>query len=192
MRYAFLLFCLPVCFGQTTATDPYLKNALGAGFRYEVKLGQNSYYLGNAPGYSLRYSHRPLPWLALEAGLEQIPRPIGRSVCCRYVSSAGDELFLVPFGARYVYEPGERRLRLSAGGGGAYMNHTISEDVFPNVPLDYRSGWGGQFVAAGDYGLTRSGRFRVGVTGRYYYIRVGPYQTARIFTVGPDFTFSFR
>ena len=37
----------------------------------------------------------------------------------------------------------------------------------------------GQFVAAGDYGLTRSGRFRVGVTGRYYYIRVGPYQTAR-------------
>jgi hypothetical protein len=192
MKCSILVFCLPACFGQTTAADPYLKNDLTAGFRYEVKLGQNSYRLGNAPGYGLRYSHRPLRWLELEAGLEQIPRPIGGSVCCEYVTDANDELFLVPFGARYVLEPRERRIRLSAGGGGAYMNHTISKDVFPDAPLASTTGWGGQLVAAGDYGLTRSGRLRMGVTGRFYYIHVGPFQKGRILTVGPDFTFSFR
>ena len=183
MRYSILLLCLPACFGQTIATDDYLRNDLSAGFRYEV--------VGDSPGYGLRYSHRPLRWLEFEAGLDQIPRPIGASECCEYVTNANDELFLVPFGARYVFEPGEQRIRLSVGGGGAYMNHTIGNNVFPNSHLDI-SGWGDQFVAAGDYGLTRSGRFRVGVTGRFYYIQVGPYQTGRSFTVGPDFTFSFR
>ena len=168
-----------------------MHNALSAGFRYEVKLGQNSYYLRNVPGYELRYSHRPLRWLAFEAGLEQIPRPVGSSVCCEYVTNANDELYLAPFGARFLFQPRERRIRLSAGGGGAYMNHSVGNGGFSGVP-EGASGWGGQFVAAGDYGLTRSGRFRVGVTGRYYYIHLGRYQTGRIFTVGPDFTFSFR
>ena len=71
------------------------------------------------------------------------------------------------------------------------MNHTVGNGGYSGAP-EGGSGWGGQSVAAGDYGLTRSGRFRVGVTGRYYYIHVGPYRTGRIFTVGPDFTFSFR
>jgi hypothetical protein len=171
--------------------DSYLRNDLSAGFRYEVKLGQNSYYLGNAPGYGLKYSYRPLRWLAFEAGLEQIPRPIGASVCCEYLTNADDELFLVPFGVRYVWEPEGRRFRLSAGGGGAYMNHTIGHE-FLSGGLVGASGWGGQVVATGDYGLTRSGRIRAGVTGRYYYIHVGLYVTGRIYTVGPDFTFSFR
>jgi hypothetical protein len=191
MRYAILLFCLPACFAQTSATDGYLRNDLSPSFRYEVKLGQYPYSSGNAPGYGLKYWYRPLRWLALEAGLEQIPRPIGGSVCCEYLTNANDELFLVPFGVRYVWEPEGRRIRLSAGGGGAYMNHTIGHEDLAGGLLG-TSGWGGQFVATGDYGLTRSGRLRAGVTGRYYYILVGPYLTARIFTIGPDFTFSFR
>lgn len=183
-RYAILLLCSRACFAQT-----YLPHDLSAGFRYEVKLGQNSYNLPNAPGYGVKYSYRPLRWLALEAGMEQIPRPIGASVCCRYQTDANDELFLVPFGARYVWEPARRRIRLAAGGGGAYMNHAIGDEA---DSLQSASGWGGQFVAAGDYGLTRSGRLRVGLTARYYYIKVGQYRTGRILTVGPDFTFSFR
>jgi hypothetical protein len=71
------------------------------------------------------------------------------------------------------------------------MNYTVGNGGYSGAP-ESTSAWGGQFVAAGDYGLTRSGRFRLGVTARYYYLRVGPYRTGRIFTVGPDFTFSFR
>jgi len=190
MRYAIVLLCLPACFAQT-APDSYLPHDLSAGFRYEVKLGQNSYNLGNASGYGVRYSYRPWRWLALEAGLEQIPRPIGASVCCEYLTNANDELFLVVFGARYVWEPEARRVRLSVGGGGAHMTHTVGNES-PTGGLAGASGWGGQFVAAGNYGLTRAGRLRLGATARYYYIAVGPYQTGRIFTVGPDFTFSFR
>ncbi len=168
-----------------------MHNDLSAGFRSEVRQGQNSFYLGDAPGYSLKYSHRPLRWLALEAGLEQIPRPVGSSVCCEYATNAKDELYLFPFGARYVFEPSQQRVRLSAGGGGSYMKYTVGNGGHSGDP-EAASGWGGQLVAAADFGLTRSGRFRVGVTGRFYYIHVGPYRTGRFFTVGPDFTFSFR
>jgi len=186
MRYALLLVFLRACFAQTAS---FLPHDLTAGFRYEVKLGQNSYYLEDAPGYAVKYSYRPRRWLSLEAGLEQIPRPIGSAVCCRYTKSADDELFLVPFGLRYVWEREGGRIRFSVGGGGAYLNHTIGNDA---SFLTAASGWGGQFVAAGDYGLTRSGRFRAGLTARYYYIPVNPFQNARVLTVGPDFTFSFR
>src|SRR5579872_1391876 len=106
MRYAILLLYLPAALAQ----GDYLPHDLSAGFRYEVKLGRNSYNLGNAPGYSVRYSYRPLRWLAVEAGMEQIPRPIGAGVCCEYLTNANDELFLVPFGARYVWEPEGRRV----------------------------------------------------------------------------------
>jgi hypothetical protein len=138
----------------------------------------------------VKYSYRPRRWLALEAGMEQIVRPIGGSVCCRYVSSADDELFLVPFGARYVWEPEGRRVRLSVGGGGAYLSHTIGNEAC--CFSGGASGWGGQAVAAADYALTRSGRFRAGLTARYYYVPVSSRVNARLLTVGPDFTFSFR
>ena len=119
VRYWLLLSLAPVCLAQD-----YRPNDLSAGFRYEVKVGQNSYRLGNSPGYAVKYAYRPRRWLALEAGMEQIVRPIGGSVCCEYATSAEDELFLVPFGARYVWEPEGGRIRLSVGGGGAYLNHT--------------------------------------------------------------------
>lgn len=177
---------LPACLAQG-----YLPHDLSAGFRYEVKVGQNSYYLGGySPGYAVKYSYRPRRWLALEAGMEQIVRPIGAAICCEYATNADDELFLVPFGARYVWEPEGRRIRLSVGGGGAYLNHTIGNEAC--CYSGGASGWGGQFVAAGDYGITRSGRLRAGITVRYYYVPVSPYVNARLLTVGPDFTFSFR
>ena len=165
------------------------RNDLTGGFRYEVKLGQNSYLLNNAPGYALDYSYRPLRWLRLEAGMEQIFRPVGSSVFCRFVSNANDNLFLVPFGVRYVFEPRGIRVRLSLGGGGAYLNHTVGTPV---EGVSGASGAGWQIVAGGDYGLTHSGHFRAGVTARYYYVYVGQEVAARIFTIGPDFTFSFR
>jgi len=186
----FLSF-IPICFAQSLSSDNYLPHDVSAGFRYEVKVGQNSYFLDNAPGYDLRYSYSPARWLELEAGLEQIVHPIGDSVCCQFIRNANDQLFLVPIGARFVWEPSEGRVRLSVGGGAAYLKHDIGNEL-PSGGLEGASGWGGQFVASGDYALTQSGRFRAGFTGRYYYVGVGQNRTARIFTVGPDFIFSFR
>ena len=92
---------------------------------------------------------------------------------------------------RYVWEPEGRRIRLSAGGG-AYINHTITPEAYHYYFLAGALGWGGQFVAGGDYALTRSGRIRTGATARYYHIQWTPFVTGRMITVGPDFTFSFR
>jgi len=185
MRFTVLLLSAGACLAQTT----YLRNDLTAAFRYEVKVGQNSYFVNNAPGFGLKYSFRPRRWLALEAAYEQIPRPIGSSFCCRSANSAGDELYLAPFGVRYVFE--HERLRLSAGGGGAYMNHSIPVGI-RNYDGAGASAWGGQGVASIDYGITRSGRIRAGLTARYYYVPVNGYTIARLVTLGPDFTFSFR
>jgi hypothetical protein len=190
MRSAVLLILLPAAFAQTAARDDYLPHELSAGFRYEVKLGQNSYRLDNVPGYGVKYAYRPLRWLALEGGMEQFPRPIGASVCCRSLTNADDELFLVAFGARYVWEPRGRRFRLSAGGGGAYLKHVFSSEAVA-YGLAGASSWGSQFVGGGDLALTRSGRFRAGITARYYYIELGSSRTGRVFTAGPDFTLSF-
>ena len=168
-----------------------------------MKVGPSSsfLYLPNAPGFSINYSYRPRRWLALEAGLEQVPRPVGSSICCRYFTSANDELYLVPYGVRYVWEPERSRMRFSIGGGGAYLKHTApQEEAWLVYPF---SGWGAQFVVSGDYRLTRSGKFRVGVTGRYYYaspkISTGIYapessvsSPLHLVTIGPAFTFSFH
>jgi hypothetical protein len=179
-----LFVCLPACFAQT-----WLRHDFTASFRYEVKLGQNSYYLNNASGYGVGYAYRPVRWLALDIGMEQIPRPVGHSVCCEYLDNANDELFLVPFGARYVWE--RERIRFATGGGGAYLNHAIGHEYLPDL-LTSASGWGVQGVGGANIAVGRSGRFRVGLTGRYYFARVNRYVTARIFTIGPDFTFSLR
>src|SRR5258706_15930196 len=85
---------------------------LTAGFRYEFGLGRTSYAIPSAPGWGLNYSFRPRPWLEVEAGLDQVPRPVGSSVCCRYVSNANDQLYLAPFGARYRWESHSGRLSL--------------------------------------------------------------------------------
>jgi hypothetical protein len=188
---------------QSPAPD-YFRQSLSGAFVYGVKAGPNggvSYpFLNDKPGYGIDYSFRPRRWLALEAGFEQIVRPVGSSVCCEFASNAQDELFLVPFGARYVWEPGTSRLRLTAGGGGAYLNHVIGDPAGGAVGF---SGWGGQFVVSGEYAVTRSGRLRLGLTGRYYFASPRPSvnlyppfplpnDTLHLFVIGPQVTWSFR
>ena len=100
------------------------KNELSGAFRYEHSLGSTSFRIPSAPGWGILYGYGVWPWLALEAGLDQVPHPIGT-----YIDGDGlqfdahDELYLVPFGMRATWQPAPR-LKLSAGGGGAYFRHT--------------------------------------------------------------------
>ena len=196
MAIAFVLAFLycPAALSQVTG-DGYLKESLSGGFIYEFKAGPNrGSPVGNAPGFSVNFTHRPRRWFALEAGLELIPRPIGNNACCEYATNGNDELYLVPIGARYVWEPQGSRLHLSFGAGGAYMNHAIS--VIGYEPV---SGWLGQFVASGNYQIKHSNKFRIGLTVRYYYGSptlhfyrgLDSTVSAHLVTIGPDFIFSF-
>ena len=149
------------------------------------------------PEWVATFARNPQRWLALESGLEWIPRPLGPINQGSYSINANDELYLVPFGARYVFEPKGTRMRLSAGGGGAYLNHTIGQQaLWATAGL---SGWGGQFVVSGDYRVTNSGKFRMGFTARYFYGTVrytypdfSILTPSHILTIGPEFTFCFR
>jgi hypothetical protein len=207
-RLFFILFTCCAAEGiasaQTTGSGDF-HQSLSAAFVYEVKAGPNSGayspLLNDAPGYSINYWFQPRRWLALEAGFEQIIHPVGSSVCCEYTTNANDQLYLVPFGARYVWAPGNSRLRLSGGGGGAYLNHTIGNQAGGIAGFN---GWGGQVVAAVDYAVTRSGRLRAGLTARYYFASPKPspnfagpgfpqpHDTVHVFVLGPEVTFSFR
>ena len=185
------------------AGTDYLKHSLTGGFIYEVSVGSNPGFgsLNNAPGFSLNYSYRPRRWFAMETGLEEIIRPVGSGICCRWVNSANDALYLVPFGARYVWEAQGGRVRLSVGGGGAYLNYRADPQAASNFVFPY-SAWGGQFVVSGDYGITRSGKFRIGFAGRYYRASPTaalPYSGGTVLSTavnllvgGPVFTFSFH
>ena len=185
---------------ETPGTSYFRHNVTGA-FVYEAKAGPNSGisfpFLNNAPGFTIDYLFQPQRWLALDVGFAQIVRPIGSSVCCQFGTSAEDELCLVPFGARYVWESRTNRLRLTAGGGGAYVNHTIGSESAGGFGF---TGWGGQFVGSGDVALTRSGRLRLDFTSRYYLASprpspgpdIGVRDHFHVFVFGPGVTFSFR
>jgi hypothetical protein len=190
------------CAAAGAQAPDYSSQSLTGAFLYEVKVGPNGGItyplLNSAPGYGIDYGFRPRRWLMLDSGFEQIVRPIGSAICCEYSTNADDQLYLVPFGARYVWEPQASRLRFTAGGGGAYLNHYVG---IQNGDVVGFSGWGGQFVASGEYALTRSGRLRLGVTARYYIaapkpsVSFGPgnpHDHLRILTIGPAVTFSFR
>jgi hypothetical protein len=200
-RTLIIIFAV-ICFGfqpvvAQSTNDCYSKHSLSGRFLSEQKVGPNSNSLKNAVGLSFNYLYQPMRWLALEAGLEWVPRPVGSINYGSYSINANDELYLAPFGARYVFEPEGSRMRLSAGGGGAYLNHTIGQQALWLTPG--LSGWGGQFVASGDYGVTRSGRFRLGFTMRYFlgtvrytYPNFSTPVTSHILTIGPEFIFRFR
>lgn len=176
----------------------YFKHNFTAAFVGEVKAGPNggvSGPLNNAPGFSVDYLFQPRRWLALEAGYVQIVRPIGSSVCCEFASNLKDELYLVPFGVHYVWSPRTSRVRLTAGGGGAYVNHTNGVGI-PTGPFGF-VGWGGQFVASGDVALTKSRWLRLDFTARYYFASpkptpfpgIGVPDHLHIFVIGPGVTF---
>ncbi len=188
LRLFFLIFLNPLAAQSSDA--PFRIHEVTGGFRYEAGLGKTSYGIPSAPGWSANYSFRPLRWLALEAGLEQIPRPAGSSVCCQYLTNAHDQLYPTPFGARFIREFHSGRLSLSAGGGGAHLLHTFRAEN-PATGLTDTSAWGGQGSVSGRYAITGSKRFTVGATARYYYFKLNRYATDRIFTAGPDFTISF-
>lgn len=184
-----LLLSGGLAIAQTPDDSP--RNSLSGEFLYGIVSGRTFWYLDNAAGYGIRYSYQPRHWLALEAGLEQVVRPTGSSVCCRYASNADDQLYLVPFGARYVFQPRRGRLSGSLGGGGAYANHAVgNENLASGLTSD--SSWGVQAVAGADFRLTRSGRASLGLQARFYYLPVSTYQNGRIFTLGPLFTYSWR
>ena len=184
-----------------TAEREYFRHNLTAAFVYEAKAGPNSGisfpFFNNAPGYSVDYLFQPRSWLALEAGFAQIVRPIGSAICCEFGTNANDELYLVPFGVQYVWAPKRSRLRLAAGGGGAYVNHTIGNEAAGGPGF---LGWGGQFVASGDVALTQSGRLRLDFTARYYLASprpspgpdLGLREHFHVFVFGPGVTLSFR
>ncbi len=162
----------PTAKGQSPG-GAYLRSALTASFRYE----ESSHFgVPNAPGYGISYSYRPRRWLAVDAGLDQIIHPAGGSM--------RDELYLIPFGARYVASLRGGRVSLSVGGGGAYLKYTQVD------PFGEFSAWSGQAVGSASYGLTRSGSFALGVTGRDYYTQIRNHW-AEFLTLGPDFSFSF-
>jgi len=190
------------CAAASAQAQDYSSQSLTGAFLYEVKAGPNggvtSPLLNSAAGYGIDYGFRPRRWLMLDAGFEQVVRPIGSAACCEYSTNADDQLYLVPFGARYVFEPRSSRFRFTAGGGGAYLNHHVGNEDGGVVGF---SGWGGQFVASGEYAVTRSGRLRLGVMARYYIatpkpsVSFGPgnqHDHLRILTIGPAVTFSFR
>jgi hypothetical protein len=187
----------------------FSRHSVSGAFLYGIKTGPNNTALGSGatdtPGYGIDYVFRPVRWLGLEAGFEQVIHPIGASVCCEYQQNADDNLFLVPFGLRYVWEPRNSRVRLTIGGGGAYLKYTIGN---PGGGVGFAgltefSAWGGQAVATGDYAITRSGRLRAGLLLRYYFASpkpseifgppgYNPSESLHLLTVGPQVTFSFR
>lgn len=186
------LFC-PVAMAQTSG-DGYLKQSLTGGLAYEFRVGPNAGNLPSAVGFDANYSYRPRRWLAFEAGFQLIPRPVGSGACCEYATNANDELYLVPIGARFVWEPRGSRYRFSFGAGGAYISHTINVEGYEPI-----SGWVGQFVASGDYRIGESNKYRVGATIHYYYgsptlhFEPGENPTVplHLVTIGPNFIFSF-
>jgi hypothetical protein len=199
---AMVVACVRTDIGNTQTN--YFHQSVTAAFAGGVKAGPNggvSYpFLNDAIGFSVGYLARPRRWLALDAGFDQIVRLVGSDVYQKYSTNANDELYLVPFGARYVWEPRSTRLRLTIGGGGAYLNHTVGNQAGGVVGF---SGWGGQFVASGDCALTRSGRLRLGAMARYYFAAPRPSEnfeapnnsltdTLHIFVLGPSVAFSFR
>lgn|GEM_PF-2787442 len=192
-----------ITLGQTAAPGAF-HNSLSGAFVYQVLAGPNhgeSYpFLNNAPGYSVGYGFQPRRWFVLEAGFEQIVRPLGSSVCCEYGTNANDQLYLVPFGARYVWDHRSSGLRLTVGGGGAYVNHTVGSPASGSLGF---SGWGGQYVASCDVPLTKSGNVRIGATVRYYVASPKPSydfspagysqrDAFHAFVLGPEVIFSFR
>jgi len=196
---AMLLF-IPAARAQSVGAD--LKQSVTGGFLYAVPIGSLNQE-NSAAGYSINYAYRPLNWLAVEVGFNQVVHPVGTifnvSNGISFPINTKDQLYLIPFGPRFVWQPGQGRGSVSVGVGGAYLNHRYDQQAFSEFESN-ESGFGGQAVVSTDYALSDSGRYRLGLTARFYYInssfRSGAgytyHGTDRYFTIGTEFTFSFR
>jgi hypothetical protein len=181
---------LIVVFHVTVWAQDLPRHTVTVGFVEAFRLGTNSYYLQDRPGLSAGYGARLHRFFQLDAGMDYIPRPLGDSVCCRYIQNAEDNLYLLTLGGRAVLGPREERWLVSIGGGGAYMRHAIPENAEPFVGTSRNAG-GGYGLVNGSVGFGRAHQFRIGATSQVYLIHVDRYRRARILTLGPEFGFRF-
>ena len=184
---------------QSAGSD--FKQSVTGGFLYGDPIGAYNQE-NSAPGYTINYAYQPLSWLAVEAGFNQVIHPVGTYINVsnglQFPLNTNDQLYLVPFGARFIWQPGHGRGRVSVGAGGAYLNHHFNQLAVDNF-FNNTSGIGGQGVVSGDYALSPSGRYRLGLTARFYYVNAAYkifsytyHENDRVFTIGTEFTFSFR
>jgi hypothetical protein len=173
-----------------SADGAYWNQNLTAGYSYFSALGSTSTDAPSGSGWSVNYAFRPVRGLALEAGVEGEPSPVGTYEYDANPFNAHDYLFLIPFGARYVWQPRSAPgFQLSVGGGGAYLNHHFGTQYLFDTPSN-DSVWGAQAVVSVRSALTRSRHILLGVTARYY--RFYPqYNKLSFLAVGPDITFAF-
>ncbi len=164
-------------------------------FLYSANSGQRSYGLDNSPGYSIGYLLRTNRWLAFDVALEVVPHALDSTSLGGSQGLATpaprNNAFFIPMGLRAVWQP-KNRFRATLGGGAAYFQHNFNNPG-PGLSYGNSSSWGTQVVGSADCALTESGVLRVGVTARVYNIPGLPQdQTARVWTIGPEFTFSFH
>ena len=193
MRKLALLFCLAA--GSSFAAEEFHRTWVSGGFIANFATGSN--YLTDAlastrPGASAGFGINLTNHIAVETGVDWISHPLGSIGAFGYSLNAGDQLYLVPFGARYGFGPSDGKWRLYAGGGGAFARHTFPSGA--NILLN-QTGFGGYGLAGADVGL--GSHFRVGGQMRYYHlsqsrnlVQLGLTPTNFI-TVGPQVTFTF-
>lgn len=168
------------------------KNEVSGGYLYGDSLAPYEAY-GGSSGYSLGYSYRLLHWLALEAGFQHLLHAPDTVYCC---AQATGHVYYEYAGARFVWEPKIlNRLRLSAGGGyGHSFYHPPYVLRFGQRPDQLHSL--PESVAAVDYALTRSGRWRAGVQARFYVAinrnNGAGTSVSGYYTLSPQLTFAFH
>ncbi len=159
--------------GNAQSAGADLRQSVTGGFLYAVPIGSLNQE-NTVPGYTINYAYRPLNWLAFEGGFNQVIHPVGTIVELNngipFAANTNDQLYLVPFGTRFIWQPGQGRGRVSVGGGGAYLNHRYDQQAIANFLGSNTSGVGGQAVVSADYALSSSGRYRLGLTARLYYV----------------------
>jgi len=185
---------LPISARAQTPAD--LNETVSAGFIYCMPSGTYNQKIG-APGYNLGYSYKLRSWLALDAGFQQVIHPaaaiaVHNNALVNYINP-GDQLFLVPFGARFLWSPSGSRMQIGIRAGGAYIDHHYNASAFGYFASS--SGLGPHVNASLEFPISASGHFRLGISASYYYLNPhsdsgGP--IVREFTFGPSLLYSFR
>ncbi len=166
MKLALCLFALA---SATLSAEEFHRQTISGGFLATRSVGDSN-FLSDAlrstrPGANFAYGLNLTPHITIETGVDWVSHPLGSIGALGYNFNAGDNLFLIPFGARYGFGPADGKWRIYAGGGGAYAKYT-----FPSVAgFSLNQGnWGGYGLAGADYAL--GSHFRVGGVAKYYHL----------------------
>jgi hypothetical protein len=162
-RLALLVLSLA---GTMLASEEFHRSTISGGFIAATGLGTNSFtdsLRTVRPGANFAYGLNLTPHITIETGVDWVARPLGSLGAFGFSLNAGDNLFLVPFGARYGFGPSDGKWRIYAGGGGAYAKHT-----FPTGAsyLLNETGFGGYALAGADVGI--GSHLRVGGVAKFY------------------------